>query len=107
MPGDDGEKTEAPTPRRLMEAREQGQIARSADLNAAIGLLGGLLCLGWFGPRLVGAVVAFLRQCLESREPTEVGRIDLVGVLAAMGTTMLHALGPVLLGLFVLAVISN
>src|SRR5687767_5483228 len=31
-----GEKTEAPTPRRRQEAREQGQVARSQDLMKAL-----------------------------------------------------------------------
>ena len=35
MAEDDGDKTEAPTPRRRQEAREQGNIARSPDLTAA------------------------------------------------------------------------
>src|SRR3990172_6674642 len=30
------EKTEAPTPRRLADAREKGQIARSLEVNAAL-----------------------------------------------------------------------
>jgi flagellar biosynthetic protein FlhB len=30
--GDSGEKTEKPTPKRLKEARDKGQIARSPDL---------------------------------------------------------------------------
>ena len=33
--GESGEKTEAPTPRRLQEAREAGQVARSQDMTAA------------------------------------------------------------------------
>ena len=33
------EKTEAPTPRRLQEARERGQVARSIELNSALILL--------------------------------------------------------------------
>jgi flagellar biosynthetic protein FlhB len=33
------EKTEAPTPRRLREARERGQVARSIELNSALILL--------------------------------------------------------------------
>lgn len=33
------EKTEAPTPRKLGEARAEGQVARSVELNAAIALI--------------------------------------------------------------------
>lgn len=46
---DAGEKTEQPTARRREEAREQGQIARSVDLTAALVMLAGLLLLRVFG----------------------------------------------------------
>ena len=45
---DGGEKTDAPTPRRRQEAREQGQVPRSQDLTAAIILLTGLTLLSSF-----------------------------------------------------------
>ena len=44
MAGDE-EKTEEPSGRRLGEAREKGNIAFSADLNNAVGLLGGLVLI--------------------------------------------------------------
>lgn len=44
MAGDE-EKTEEPSGRRLGEAREKGNIAFSADLNNAVGLLGGIVLL--------------------------------------------------------------
>lgn len=47
--GNGGDKTEAPTPRRRNEAREQGNVAKSQDLTAAVGLLTGLLLLHAFG----------------------------------------------------------
>ena len=43
MPPDTGEKTEVPTPRRLQEAREKGQVAKSPDLAAAVELPAGCL----------------------------------------------------------------
>ncbi|HPQ03624.1 MAG TPA: EscU/YscU/HrcU family type III secretion system export apparatus switch protein, partial [Bacillota bacterium] len=39
------DRTEQPTPRRREEARKEGQVARSADLNAALGLIVGLMIL--------------------------------------------------------------
>lgn len=44
-----GEKTEKPSAKRLKEAREKGQIARSQDLVAALGLLGVTLALARTG----------------------------------------------------------
>lgn len=39
MAGDSSQRTEKPTPKRLREAREKGQIARSPDLSAWAGML--------------------------------------------------------------------
>lgn len=39
MPDDSGEKTEEPTPHKLREAREKGQVAKSKDLTTAILLM--------------------------------------------------------------------
>ena len=40
-----GEKTEDPTPKRKREAREEGQVAKSQELNQAFTLMGGFLLL--------------------------------------------------------------
>ncbi|NNJ27652.1 EscU/YscU/HrcU family type III secretion system export apparatus switch protein [Alienimonas chondri] len=46
--GDDQEKTEEPTEQKRREAREQGQIAKSADVTAAA-VLGAAAALLWIG----------------------------------------------------------
>ncbi len=50
---DFGEKTERPTPHKLSEARKRGQVAKSTDLSAALGLLGGLIALNILGPGIL------------------------------------------------------
>lgn len=57
-----GEKTEAPTPRRRREARRRGQVARSADLTAALILLGGGLALGGLLPGAAARLLALGRR---------------------------------------------
>ena len=47
-----GEPTEAPTPRRLRDARNRGQVARSAELTAALGFAGAAAILLWVGDAL-------------------------------------------------------
>ncbi len=47
------DRTEAPTPRRRREAREEGHVARSSDLSSALLLLGLLVTLQVLGPRLL------------------------------------------------------
>ena len=38
--GDSSDKTEKPTPKRLREAREKGQIAKTPDLGSTTGVVG-------------------------------------------------------------------
>jgi flagellar biosynthetic protein FlhB len=59
---DAAERTEQPTAKRRMEAREQGRIPRSADLTAAVGLLGGLLLLGVLGPNILERLLVLVRD---------------------------------------------
>lgn len=61
-----GERTEAATPKRQRDAREKGQVARSADLAAGLNLLAAALVLrvagAWAGGQLLGATRAHLDQ---------------------------------------------
>lgn len=50
------DKTEAPTPRRLEDARAEGRVARSLELNTAAILLAGALLLRTLGGGLVGGL---------------------------------------------------
>lgn len=59
-----GDRTEKPTAKRLRDARERGQVARSHDLAAAISLMGATLMLGWMGPTILQAVMARLASGL-------------------------------------------
>ena len=59
-----GDKTEAPTPRRRAEAREQGNIARSPDLVAAALLIGIMYTLSATGPGLMRALKALMAEVL-------------------------------------------
>lgn len=56
------ERTEAPTPRRMGEARQRGEVARSPEVNAAVALLVGFWLLRGAGPRLAGALQALVRD---------------------------------------------
>ena len=56
MAEEDGDKTEAPTPKRRQEARSKGQIARSPDLTSATILLGMVLLISWFGGGIMTAL---------------------------------------------------
>jgi flagellar biosynthetic protein FlhB len=61
----DEERTEPASPRRREEARERGQVARSADLSSAVILLAAVLALQFFGRAMIGGIFASAASVLE------------------------------------------
>jgi flagellar biosynthetic protein FlhB len=107
MAEDFGDKTEAPTPRRREEAREQGQIARSTDLTAAVLLLGFLMLMNSFGPGLIRAMQTLVREML-SAESLSQSRTDTLGPAAVRSLMLVvGAAAPLLLGGMIIAVLAN
>lgn len=60
-----GERTEAPTPRRLERAREEGQVALSKDVATAAALAGGTVGLALVLPQAAASLFAALLPLLE------------------------------------------
>jgi flagellar biosynthetic protein FlhB len=107
MADDYGDKTEAPTPKRRQEAREQGNVARSVDLTAAAVILGMLVLLQIQGPALVEALrgvteKSFAADVLADHDPAGVATL----VLGLLGT-IAPALLPLLLGVALVAILVN
>ena len=100
MPADDtGEKTEQPTSRRREEARENGQVPRSADLTAAVGLIAGLILLQTLGPGLFTGMLETVRELLSA---SEVSTDSMAPWLSRVGGRIMELLVPFLLLLLVL-----
>lgn len=104
-----GEKTEEATQRRRQKERERGRAAKSRDLSAASVLLAGMVLLRFGGPTIYswlhGGTVRLLA-------------LDLGGLRVPYGNEIMphvylwlewiaYALGPFMLGLFVVAVVAN
>lgn len=51
------EKTEAPTPRRLEKAREEGQVAVSKEAAGAIGMIGAIIGMALMLPHAIGGLM--------------------------------------------------
>ena len=105
-----GEKTEKPSPKRLRDARERGQVPRSHDLVAALALLGVTLVLGRTGAMGLMKLQARLADGLLSLGETAHGSVD-VGALSLMvrQDVLLAGLvaGPALFAAAVIAVTGN
>ncbi|HVT88384.1 MAG TPA: flagellar biosynthesis protein FlhB [Tepidisphaeraceae bacterium] len=107
MADDFGDKTEAPTPRRRQEAREQGNIAKSQDLTAAVLLVGVIVLLSWYGPNLIGALRTITEDMLgpgSLKNPVA----DTVGMQMMLAIRVVgSAMAPLLLGVMVVAILVN
>lgn len=71
-----GEKTEAPTPRRLEKAREEGQVPLSRDLATAAALAGATVGAAMAGPeaaRALAAAMAVLFERAHAVDPALMG----------------------------------
>ena len=86
---DQGEKTEEPTPRKIQNAREEGQVAYSTELGTAILLFAGLsLCLIMVKP-LTAAVGRLTRWSLDDGLSTSVESLSEVwDVLPVLGPSL-------------------
>ncbi len=107
MAEQDSEKTEAPTPRRRQEARENGQIARSNDLSAAVLLLCSLLLLQLQGRSVATALKAIMQQALSTQQVGHTGAGETLMMAGRWFGVGLWPLVPILLGLMVIAVLIN
>ncbi|MBN2064882.1 MAG: flagellar biosynthesis protein FlhB [Sedimentisphaerales bacterium] len=102
-----GDKTEAPTPRRLEEAREKGQVAKSMDLSAAVGLLAGLIALNSYGSLITEKFIDMFQWSLavdlsvtNANDLLEESRIVVI-------RNTLAILGPIFVVLFVCSLVIN
>jgi flagellar biosynthesis protein FlhB len=104
MADDRGERTEAPTPRRRQEAREQGQVARSQDLPAAVLLLGTVVALHVLAPHILDTLLETYTFLLgnDAARPQEVTQL-LPLVLKSVALVTL----PILLLGVVFVVVAN
>jgi flagellar biosynthetic protein FlhB len=92
-----GEKTEQPTPRRLEDALKKGQIARSAEVQTAFVLLGGVAALAFSGQeiwrQLVGSTVISLGHLHDT--PLNAGALQGYAVTGVL--ILLKCVAPILL----------
>jgi flagellar biosynthetic protein FlhB len=100
-------RTEPATPRRRQEAREKGQVARSADLSSALMLLLGLLFIRFYGPHLLGDVKAMAVLIMEwMGSPDDAGG-EIHNYIWTVAWGLGRILGPVLLFLAAMGLAVN
>jgi flagellar biosynthesis protein FlhB len=93
-----GDKTEKPTPKRRQKAREEGQVARSVDVNSTAVLLATLAVLAITGPSLLAKCEAIMAAGLaRSGDPSLTSSGGTRSLLGWAMSSFASAAAPVLL----------
>lgn len=93
-----GNRTEEPTPKRLREARREGEVAQSRDLGGAAALAGGLAGVALAGPFATATLSRLLSTSLASaaRVAADPGAVLRDAAFLAVGLAVALAAGAVL-----------
>jgi flagellar biosynthetic protein FlhB len=105
VPDSTQDRTEPATPRRRREAREQGQVAKSNDLAAAVVLLGGLIALYFTATPIVTRIVDVLRYCLGDSDLSMTRPDAMPRVGLSVMSTLAYVILPMLLGLMTVSIV--
>ena len=101
------EKTEEPTPRRIEKAKEEGQVARSKELNTAMLLIAGTGGLLIFGAQIGEAMVEVMRHSFDLPRDVIFDQHQMgLYLLDGAGEAML-ALMPLMILLFISAIAGS
>ncbi len=98
------DKTEAPSSRRLEEAREKGQVVRSQELNTAAILLAGAYLLRGPGADLITALKQVVISQIVELPGTDITEAWLIKLIYSFAVQILPSLGLIVVGLLVTGV---
>jgi flagellar biosynthetic protein FlhB len=101
---DSGEKTEAPTGKRLEEAKDEGQIPKSAELTTAAFLLGSTMTLSFAGPTLWRFLVDTMGETLQNAGSHYNDSATLVAMTQNLGFKAIVAMGGLMGAMVVIAI---
>lgn len=103
---DEEEKTEAPSPRKIEKAREEGNVLKSPDVNAFLGLTMGLVlifvCFS-FWVQGVGNVFEQIYQYFSQ----DLTRANAMSIAVSLVLQILYLLAPIFGALMLIGVIAN
>lgn len=102
-----GDKTELPTDRRRSQAREQGNVARSTDLTAALLMLTLTGAMQYFGPAFCEAMAKVMHSALSATPLVRIDSTTTVATAWTWVTLLAVAVLPMMLLLMVGGLVSN
>ena len=98
---DDSQKTEDPTSKRLDDARKQGQVANSREVNNLFMMLALTLSVAMFGSAVAGDIKNLALPFVESTDqiPTDIGHLQMLG-WRLFAHILMVGIVPMILALF-------
>lgn len=104
---DDSEKTEDPTQKRLKEAHDKGDVAKSQEVNTWFSLAGATIIIAIFAPSVATSLTALSKGYIEHAHQIPVDGYALRDLGRDTGKSIGFIVGLPLLGLLVMAVVGN
>ena len=101
-----GEKTEEPTQKKLDDAKKKGQTSKSQDVNAAVGLVGLMICLIVMGEGMVDRMSKAIGLALDHGMRTRSVE-DLWPIVAEMISTGIATIAPLVAASVAFGVIAS
>lgn len=99
------DKTEAPTPHRLEEAREEGQVVRSQELITAVVILTGAYLLRGPGMKLGMDFEALMIETITKLPTADISVEWLRGIFFTFGMKILPSISTIILGLMLAGIV--
>lgn len=103
----DAEKTQEPTQKRLDDAHERGDVAKSQEVNTWFLLAGATLVLSSFGGSIGSGLEMPMRNLIQNAGMIRVDGPNLLALVRSLGSAMFSALGMPFLFLMIAAVAGN
>ncbi len=105
--GDEGDKTEEPTPKRRKEAREKGQVAKSSEVNAAASILGIMFLLMLLSGVVFYAFETMFKTFFSTLAVQPLGEMDIGFVASETISHFFPLTAPVMAVAFVIGIAAN
>lgn len=102
-----GEKTEKATPKKRNDSRKKGQVAKSQDVNTAIGILGIFFFFSIASPFLIENILAIFKHSFQKYMNINLSQGSLFLIFYEILIQVAKIVGPVMLVALVVGLISN
>ncbi|MBI5206480.1 MAG: flagellar biosynthesis protein FlhB [Candidatus Firestonebacteria bacterium] len=107
MPENDQERTEPATNKKRKEARDEGQAAKSTDLNSIITLFAAITLLSWLGGYIWKNLFEIFKMCLSSIPNQDLTFEYIQNHFILLSIQFIKIVLPFMFGIMIIGLLSN